>query len=187
MIDRPTGNTPAFGRRAALIAATPQTGVVQRAANDIVNQMEWPAQRSTERPVDLIWFDRSQMLAFAISFAQIFLTLPVLRDLMEQDPVFGKMGMSFFDMFALLVSGCLFSMGLWFCASRLRSNIARWVLTLVYVSAVWTNVQQLMAPPTLPIPMPVSIRLLAGLSTLIGSLGVALLHTPAARDWFAKR
>jgi hypothetical protein len=187
MIERPASHASSFGRRSSSITAPQPSQVVSHVAADLVEKLDQRTRTYAERPRDLDWFDRLQMVAVAISLIHIFIALPFLRDLTEGDDSFAKFGLSIFDLFAWLVASFLFMIGLWFFASRMRSNIARWILTLVYVQTGWSNISQLITPTQSSVVLPLSIRILTGFGAVVGLAVVYFLFTPAARAWFARR
>ena len=84
----------------------------------------------------------------------------------------------------LLASALLFVLGLWFFASRLRSNIARWIMSLFALGTLNTVATQLFMHQPAKMAMPMAIRFLAMSGAVLGVCAVWFLHTPQSRAWF---
>lgn len=135
------------------------------------------------RPRAMMIFDRLIFLVIAVDLIGLFISFPLLRRLLEADPAAARMGLSFEMVFGELVGAFLFLLGLWFCTSRLRSNIARWVLTgfmgLVALRCV--------TGAALYIALSPAYYAIALVSALLGLGALWFLFTPASRAWFSGR
>jgi VIT1/CCC1 family predicted Fe2+/Mn2+ transporter len=138
-----------------------------------------------DRPKDMTRFDQLLLTTLALNIAQILWTLPIVNDLLAKEPASANMGMSLFDVFSAQIGALLFVLGLWFFASRLRSNIARWIMTLFALGTLNTVATQLFMQQPAMMTMPMAIRFLAMSGAVLGLCAVWFLHTSQSRAWFA--
>lgn len=144
-----------------------------------------------ERPADLSRFDQLMMLAIATNLVAHFLILDPLRQVVETEQVFARMGVSFDIFFSILVGSLFLMLALWFATSRLCSNSARWILSAHCVMPLFSWIQMLSgteyASKDSTPQLSMEATIFSAVSTLLGLAAIYFIHTPSARAWFSSR
>ncbi len=134
-----------------------------------------------KRPNALTRFDHFYFVTLAVNLATALAVLPRIEEEIARRPELAASGISVMSVFPALVGSFLLLLVPWFFISRLRSNVARWLLT-IFVGLFAIN--SVMLLPTLATK---GIDLLVTLANVALSIGtVSCLFVPEARSWFRR-
>jgi hypothetical protein len=133
-------------------------------------------------PISMLWFDRLFFALIACNLLTIFLSLPMVEAQTAQE-VGPVATYDFAHLMGALAFTFLMLMALWFLASRCRSAIAKWLITLL---AAGTTLSTLANPEAIFV-YGNFVALLTVSGTLLGIACIACLHVPESRYWFAEK
>ena len=133
------------------------------------------------RPQSIIWFERCYLAALLIGVLNVALQWDQMNAKIAAMPNSAAIG-SWFLPLTLVISWGI-SLLLWYFTARRASNVAKWILTVLFVIGL-IAVLPTVANGTFP----------TGLGGVISVVGLVLqaiavweLFQPDARTWFAKR
>lgn len=134
------------------------------------------ASFGSSRPYSMVLFDRFMLTTLAINLITLFQAFSLMESLGEKEWTIDRL-------IGWIVIGFLIMFGLWFCASRLRSNLARWILALISARVVLTFISS--APSSISLsPAYFFVGLLGVLASFAS---MCCLFVPASRTWFAAK
>lgn len=134
-------------------------------------------------PDSMRWFDRFFLSAIASNLLTLYLSLPQLETRISTGPEADLAAVDFRTVFNALGFGFLLLMAFWFCISRLRSRIAKWVLT---VMAAGTALSMIANPGPL-FAYGATVAFLSFLNFVLTVASAACLHLPESRAWFVEK
>lgn len=135
------------------------------------------------RPRSMAVFDQLIILKLALDLVQLFQEFPMVQQLIAKEPMAAQAGMTFEATFTGLVFSFLSMIALWYVASRLRNNVARWILTVMCGRVLLASL--------IGAPVFIAFSPLCFATSLIGAVmgcvAVYFLFTPESKAWYAAK
>lgn len=127
-----------------------------------------------------MWFDRLYIGIVATNLASMLLLLPVIDQRLLNDPQAAAVGIGLEFLLGVMISVMIVSLFLWFLVSRLRSNIAKWLVAALLGHSSLTGLVNVATLTDLTLATG-SLNLL---HSLLGTLALYALFTSDSRAWF---
>jgi uncharacterized membrane protein len=134
-------------------------------------------------PDAMRWFDRLFLSTIACNLLTLYLSLPGLETRISTGPEADLAAVDFRTVFDKLGGAFLVLMAIWFFVSRLRSRIAKWVLTVL---AAGTTLSMIVNPGPL-FAYGTTVAILSFFNFVLTAASAACLHLPESRAWFAAK
>ena len=141
------------------------------------------AGSDTVRPKSMLWFDRLFLGSVAVSLAGTIALLPEVQQMIDDGPLLAQTNVSVAAIVGQLAGMFFIILLLWFCVSRLRSRVARWIMTIF---VLLFSLGVLLKGAALFDYGVVNAAFSIG-NAVLSLLAVMCLFTSEARTWFFRR